>query len=145
MSVLPDMPLPKARVQSNELMGIFAKMLSKFAHKQGPFHAINFEKITVRQQINWVCDRFGDQHEELMFSELFSELGSRLEIIVTFLALLELGRLKHLRLEMTEEGDDICVRTTHSLVGLELGEIDSFDYSKEQQEIGKNKKAKSKS
>jgi segregation and condensation protein A len=145
VSVLPDLPLPKARVQSNELMGIFAKMLSKFAHTQGPFHAINFEKITVRQQIDWVCGRFGEEHEELMFSELFTELGGRLEIIVTFLALLELSRLKHLRLEMTDEGDDICVRTTHSLVGLELGEIDSFDYSAEQQQVGKSPKSKSKS
>ena len=43
----------------------------------------------------------------LKFSELFAEMASRVEIVVTFLALLELIRLKQVRVTQANPFDEI--------------------------------------
>jgi len=46
---------------------------------------------------------------EILFSELFASAGSRAEVVVTFLALLELIRLKRLRVRQDEAFGEINV------------------------------------
>ena len=45
----------------------------------------------------------------LKFSELFAEIASRVEVVVTFLALLELIRLKQIRVTQLNPFDEIRI------------------------------------
>jgi segregation and condensation protein A len=60
-------------------------------------HEVILEKITVRQKMTLILDilRAG---ERVIFEALFSEVKSRMEIIVTFLAMLELVKMRAIRI-----------------------------------------------
>ena len=57
-------------------------------------------------KIEWILQRVADG-VALHFSELFATMASRVEIVVTFLALLELIRLKQVRATQTNPFDEI--------------------------------------
>ncbi len=64
------------------------------------------EHFTVSDKIEWILQRVSDGMA-LSFSELFAEVASRVEIVVTFLALLELIRLKQVRVTQPNPFDEI--------------------------------------
>ena len=53
----------------------------------------------------------------LKFSELFAQMASRVEIVVTFLALLELIRLKQVRATQTNPFDEIEIASAAIIAG----------------------------
>ena len=59
------------------------------------------DKWTVSEKIEFVA-QLARERGRVRFSELFENAASRIEVVVTFLALLELIRLKQLRIEQTE-------------------------------------------
>src|SRR5262249_38153576 len=59
------------------------------------------ENWTVSQKIDFLAGPIRER-SRLRFSELFEAAASRVEVIVTFLAVLELIRLKQLRIEQPE-------------------------------------------
>jgi segregation and condensation protein A len=59
------------------------------------------DELTVHEQMDWVLDRLRLQNG-LLFAELFAGETTRLRVIVTFLALLELIRLKRVRVMQAE-------------------------------------------
>ena len=61
------------------------------------FHEITLERITLREKIRELYERLHGVGEAVPFSALFVPLASRVELIVTFLALLELIRSGMLR------------------------------------------------
>ena len=60
-------------------------------------HEVVLEKVTVREKMTLILDilRAG---EKVTFEALFSEVKSRMEIIVTFLAMLELVKMRAIRI-----------------------------------------------
>ena len=56
------------------------------------FHEVTLERITLREKIRELYERLQGIGEAVPFSELFAPLSSRVELIITFLALLELIR-----------------------------------------------------
>jgi len=60
-------------------------------------HEVILEKITLREKMTLILDllRAG---EKVIFEALFSEVKSRMEIIVTFLAMLELVKMRVIRI-----------------------------------------------
>jgi segregation and condensation protein A len=54
------------------------------------------ERFTVSEKIETILQRIANGMS-VRFSELFADIASRVEIVVTFLALLELIRLKQIR------------------------------------------------
>lgn len=56
------------------------------------FHEVTLERITLREKIRELYERLQGIGEAVPFSELFAPLASRVELIITFLALLELIR-----------------------------------------------------
>lgn len=72
-----------------DLVGAFQKML-----KKAPPEAISIsrETLTVKDKIAFILEKMEEEHTT-RFDSLFSEDGSRVELIVTFLALLEILRL----------------------------------------------------
>jgi segregation and condensation protein A len=56
------------------------------------FHEVTLERITLREKIRELYERLQGVGEAVPFSALFAPLASRVELIITFLALLELIR-----------------------------------------------------
>lgn len=65
------------------------------------------EHFTVSDKIDTILERVSGKNGSVKFSQLFAELASRVEIVVTFLALLELIRLKQVLVTQTNPFDEI--------------------------------------
>ena len=65
--------------------------------KMEDFHEVTLERITLREKIRELYEKLQGVGEAVPFSELFAPLSSRVELIITFLALLELIRSGMLR------------------------------------------------
>ncbi len=102
---LPDAPdiepdRPIAEVSIFDLIAAFQKALKK-TKKQENLAEIFEESFTVSDKIEFVL-KFTRPGIPLKFSELFASTVSRTEMVVTFLALLELIRLKQIRVVQPE-------------------------------------------
>ena len=61
------------------------------------FHEVTLDRVTLQDKMTELWDKLQGAKEAVAFSALFTPLSSRLELIVTFLALLELIRSGMLR------------------------------------------------
>lgn len=100
-----DMPL--AEVGIFDLIGAFNEVLKR-ASARSDFHEILEEKFSVSDKIEEILYTLRDR-AEMLFSELFEQASSRTEIVVTFLALLELIRLKRLKVTQHKPFGEILV------------------------------------
>jgi segregation and condensation protein A len=82
-----------------DLLGAFQKILEEAPKEVGQ---ILREEIPLEIKIRWVLDQLSDK-ESIAFIELFRPGARRLEMVVTFIALLELIRLK----QITARQDDV--------------------------------------
>lgn len=91
-----------------DLIEAFQKILDRTRDPSGEREIVE-EQFTVGQKIEYVTQRLTSE-KRVMFSDLFVRMESRHEIVVTFLAVLELIRLKKLRFEQKSSFDDIAIR-----------------------------------
>jgi segregation and condensation protein A len=89
-----DRPAPKPEVSLFDLINAVNTVLQRFTVRDDA-REIFQDKWTVSEKIEHLM-RLTAQRPSLKFSELFAEATSRPEVICTFLALLELMRLKQL-------------------------------------------------
>jgi len=101
----PAADRPLQHVDRIEVWNAFNLVLRRLAEKLvvGEIHA---EQVTVADQMEYVLHRIQTQ-KSFVFSQLFPEKISLRRLIATFLAVLELTRLKKLRLEQDEAFTDI--------------------------------------
>jgi segregation and condensation protein A len=101
----------KAEASLFDLINAVNGVLKRFATKED-LREIFEDKWTVSEKIEDLRQRL-TRAPRLKFSELFANATSRTEVVVTFLAMLELIRLKFLTAVQSEEfGDiDICSAT----------------------------------
>lgn len=90
----PERPL--GEVSIFDLINAFNNVLKRISSKSEDLREIFEENFTVGDKIDLIMKMTGGG-VPLKFSELFASAASRAEIVVTFLALLELVRLKQLR------------------------------------------------
>lgn len=96
----PERPL--GEVSIFDLINAFNNVLKRLASKGGEdLREIFEENFTVSDKIDFIM-KMTSSGVPLKFSELFAGAVSRSEIVVTFLALLELVRLKQLRCAQPE-------------------------------------------
>lgn len=78
---------------------------------------VTIDALTVRDRMTQILERLDrlDEEEELSFEGLFDADGSRIAVIVTFLAVLELVRIQVLGLRQAEAGGTIAVRRLGAL------------------------------
>ena len=88
-------PLRLGEVGIFQLINAFNNVLKRLDAKED-LREIFGENFTVSDKIEWILERTSGG-QALRFSELFAQVASRVEIVVTFLALLELIRLKQVR------------------------------------------------
>lgn len=99
--------IPLAEVSIFDLINAFNEVLKKASSRED-FREIVEEKFTVSDKIEEILYTLRDR-TEMLFSEMFAGAGSRAEIVVTFLALLELIRLKRLKVRQSESFGEIQV------------------------------------
>jgi segregation and condensation protein A len=103
----PPAPDSLGKVGVFDLVTAFQKVLQRAREREG-FREVYEDKYTVSQKIDMILDLV-EREPRVRFSHLFNDMTSRAEIVVTFLALLELIRLKQLRCEQAEAFGDIDI------------------------------------
>ena len=99
-------PAPLAGLSLFKLLDAFQSVLSRATIKVD--HQINLERFSITDRINQLVDLL-QLHKKCTFEQLFEGATSRADLIVTFLALLEMTRLRMTRLEQTGPLEPIIV------------------------------------
>lgn len=102
-------PAPLAGLSLFKLLDAFQSVLSRATTKID--HQIDFERFSITDRINQLVDLL-QLHKKLSFEQLFEGVTSRGELIVTFLALLEMTRLRMTRLEQSAPLEPIHIELT---------------------------------
>ncbi|MBV9997821.1 MAG: segregation/condensation protein A [Verrucomicrobia bacterium] len=103
----PD-ALLKQEVSIFDLINAFRKVLKRLESKREDLREIFEENFTVSDKIEHIMV-ITRREQSVAFSDLFAFAASRTEIAVTFLALLELIRLKQLRVVQREPFSEILI------------------------------------
>ena len=92
-----------------DLLSAFKQVIerSEFAADDDHYEEIQEEPITVEEKMEIVQRKLSD--EPINFNELFSEFASKIEQIVTFLAILELIRLQRISAVQSGHLEDIYI------------------------------------
>src|ERR1700719_3901148 len=90
-----DEPLPLHEVGIFQLIHAFQEVIKRVEARED-LGEIFAERFSVSDKIEKILERVGNG-TPVRFSELFGQIASRIEIVVTFLALLELIRLNQVR------------------------------------------------
>ena len=98
-------PLPLHEVGIFQLIHAFQEVIKR-VEAQEDLQEIFGERFSVSDKIEKILERVGDG-APVRFSELFGQIVSRVEIVVTFLALLELIRLNQVRVMQRKMFDEI--------------------------------------
>jgi segregation and condensation protein A len=89
-----------------DLLRAFREVVMRFEEQR--VMEVTQENVTIEQKIEEIRNRFL-VHEKLMFSSFFQEAHSKKHLIVTFLALLELVRLREIWLYQKKAFEDIQI------------------------------------
>jgi len=79
-----------------DLLEVFRKLLEKARPES--FHEVSLEPITVEEKIQEILSLLQREKQSVAFHTLFPEEASRQVLVVTFLAILELVKMKLVRL-----------------------------------------------
>lgn len=113
----PASERPLKHVDRIEVWNSFNLVLRRLAEKLvvGEIHA---EQVTVADQMEYLLERIKTQ-PSFVFSQLFPEKITLRRLVATFLAMLELTRLKKLRIEQNEAFTDILCTAVSEEIPLE--------------------------
>jgi len=110
----PSSPPPRPEVSLFDLINAVSNVLKRFQQREGA-RDIFEDKWTVSEKIELLRQAV-DTRAALKFSELFEQTTSRTEVVVTFLALLELIRLKHIVVSQPTPFSEIEIRRASSVI-----------------------------
>jgi len=109
---LPDLPVDEnllvEEVGIFDLIRAFQRVLKRRTPVQENLREIFAENFTVADKIEHVLRLIGNG-TSLRFEEMFPEQASRSEVVVTFLAILELIRMKQLRVRQDGQFGEIWI------------------------------------
>jgi segregation and condensation protein A len=100
-----EAPLPLHEVGIFQLIHAFQEVIKRVEARED-LQEIFGERFSVSDKIQQILERVGNG-TPVRFSELFGQIVSRVEIVVTFLALLELIRLNQVRALQPKMFDEI--------------------------------------
>ncbi|HXF11311.1 MAG TPA: segregation/condensation protein A [Desulfuromonadaceae bacterium] len=101
-----ETPAPKPDVSIFDLLNAVNAVLKRFEKREGAAREIYEDKWTVSEKIEFVLKTITERGS-VKFSDLFAGAASRGEVVCTFLALLELIRLKQLACAQPEPFSEI--------------------------------------
>jgi len=100
------------RVSLFDLLSAFRSVLERFPEESA--HVIKIEQISVQEKMNLLLDCLR-RSTRVVFQTLFEGVSSRMEIVVTFLAMLELIKIRAIRATQEESGGSIMIELTAPL------------------------------
>lgn len=89
-----------------ELLGALKRVIDRLP--TDTFHEVTLEKITVREKMTLLLDRLRALGN-LYFEALFEDVKTRMEVVVTFLAMLELVKVRAIRIYQEETTGPIMI------------------------------------
>ena len=94
------------------------------------FHEVVREQLSVAEHVQLVLERLAEK-KRVAFREIFSATPTRQELIVTFLATLELVKMRMVRVEQANEFGDIWLTLAVTDADAEAAGLleDGFDYA----------------
>ncbi len=112
----PSAPVPDGgatllagEVGALDLIAAFQRVLARLEKTKGAEREIEADRFTVSEKIEFVL-KVLPESEVLRFDELFAGQHTRGEVVATFLALLELVRLRHVVVEQEASFGEIMLR-----------------------------------
>ena len=109
----------KPDVSIFDLLNAVNGVLQRFKKREGDGRDIFEDKWTVGEKIEFILKIIAERGS-VRFAELFETAASRAEVICTFLALLELIRLKQLACVQPEPFAEIEIRRAENVVPVAL-------------------------
>ena len=103
----PDQPAPRSDVSVFDLINAVSSILKRFG-QQDESRDVFEDRWTVSEKIEQLMGVVREQ-KQVRFSQLFAGTTSRSEVVVTFLALLELIRLRMLGASQSEAFGEIVI------------------------------------
>ena len=103
-----DIPAAQFELSIFDLVNAVSNILKRFNQREKTRDVFE-DKWTVSEKIEYLMELIKSR-PILKFSELFADATSRTEVVVTFLAMLELIRLKQFRIRQAEPFSEIEIR-----------------------------------
>jgi segregation and condensation protein A len=119
------------RVSLFDLLSAFRRVLERFPEEG--VHVVKVEKISVQEKMNLLLDCLR-RSTRVVFQTIFEGVSSRMEIVVTFLALLELIKIRAIRATQEDRVGPIMIELTAPL-GEEEGNLAKRE-TEEEEEYG---------
>ena len=102
-----DMPTPRLQVSIFDLVNAVNAVIKR-VELRGEDNEIYDEEWTVADKIATIRQRMSER-ESWKFTEFFADAASKNEVVATFLAMLELIRLRHIEITQSEQFGEIEV------------------------------------
>ena len=112
---------PKAEsyeVTAYDLIAAFATLLKKLPKEAAHDHRVMVERVSVTERIYEMLDRLKTV-DNALFSDFFSEASAKVDYVVTFLAILEMARLKMIMIFQTGNFEPIRLQRR-----MEIADVD---------------------
>ncbi len=129
-SYLRMVPVPKVEgnldltgISLEDLLSAAITIFASNSRKQSLSTVVSPPRITIREKISLISS-FLKRFHRTTFSRLFDERKSRLDIVVTFLAMLELIKRKMVRAQQDHLFGDISIEPTETWDGAEEFELE---------------------
>lgn len=91
-----------------ELLTALRRVMERLPNET--FHEVTLDKITVRQKMTLLLDALR-VNGKVVFESLFADVKTRMEVIVTFLAMLELVKVRAIRIFQDEPSGPIAIES----------------------------------
>jgi segregation and condensation protein A len=102
----PQGPPPLVPPSVFSLLDAFAQVLARAKIKID--HEVSFERMTITERIQELCEKLAGR-TACRFEELFDDQRTRFDLVITFLALLEMTRLKMTRIYQADSLAEIHI------------------------------------
>lgn len=102
----PDNPLEGVSIW--DLVGAMRDLLARVPAEE-PVHEISRQEVTISEQMDVIISRLAGRPGGLLFRELFAGMVTRVGVVITFLALLELVRLQQVIIYQPRPFGDITI------------------------------------
>jgi segregation and condensation protein A len=89
-----------------ELLGALKRVIERLP--KDAVHEVTLDKITVREKMTLLLDKLRIQ-SQILFEALFDDVKTRMEVVVTFLAMLELVKVRAIRIVQEEMAGPIVI------------------------------------
>lgn len=132
----PVGPAPLAEIPLYRLLEAFQAVLSKT--KVRIAHDITADRISITDRIHQLVD-FLRERKRVEFAQLFEGQATRADLVITFLALLEMSKLRLTRLFQTDNFSPLWVESVEGADVPGIDEIDadsSFEPPKAEEDAG---------